>query len=579
MSQKSRHDEPSNGEQLLLWQLIRLGCQYREENGRWHSLPKDVMPTVKQMNKVIDQEKFTGFEARVEGQRKRVEESARALVLTLESEPVRVALENLRAAKDEKHLEYVAQLAEGLSGSHVGMRYMIKALQVDESPLPVLHPNQLASVPPPAPDALAASRVVVKSAGRIILNVLPALLNLESEEKFREFNRAFLAIFAPADVLDAVGGDDIRVQVDVARDWFSKHAAWFGEIKEATAVAVFVFDAIKVTAAVHKVLADPSAENVAGLAKASTELLSSAGKYGGVIGHTRMLASRQFLNILTRLNAIYDIAMGLGAAYRGLDAFTAGDYSVAVGEGMQFLGLTGGAVAAVYTVAAGAAAVPVLNVVVISGAVLAFAGGLMVSMTRDTGYEQWLQNCWFGTNWAKTPVGASPESPFYRAKRVDETPDMERQVSYWISMIHPVQLTIEKTASANVYTVQCDPFVNGPPLLAYRGSQVAIWRIDRMDTFPESYRAVRIYGPEPVEAVPALGGISIFGPGDDDRLRGWRGTIDMQTVLTDHWIEVQLTMPTARPGDLSAVLSPDMGGINLPLVSTTRAPVERSDNG
>ncbi|GAA3339457.1 hypothetical protein GCM10020358_23310 [Amorphoplanes nipponensis] len=110
-----RH-EPSNAEQLTLYQVIRQTVERRRPSGAWADMDDRIIPPADVLENVLDRDKYDAFGTQIETLRRRVEETGRALCELLGSNDL---AEELDAYSYEAQLDYLATLLDQLPASNV----------------------------------------------------------------------------------------------------------------------------------------------------------------------------------------------------------------------------------------------------------------------------------------------------------------------------------------------------------------------------------------------------------------------------------------------------------------------------
>jgi hypothetical protein len=566
--------DPSNGEQLLLWRLIDLTLTRRGKDGAWENLDDKIVPTVQVLNNVIDQAKYHAFESVVTSQRQAMENAALALVTLLDTAELRTEFNGL---PDVQRWEYAAQLADGLAGSNVGMLCLRKSVTADASPLPVIHPDQFTKSTLSWQTASSLARRAARAYAHAVLKVLPALLADEQSTAFRALGQDFVDRFFPEGV---VTGPSLEEKVSQAEEWLKSNQPWWASESLASGVQAG-FDVLNLGLAVFALASAPSTANLAAVARAASSLVSSASSWAKVaFGEESLLViSKSTSAVLADLNLVYDVWMGARALYASSEAARTGDYSVAVGQAMQGVGLATAAGVAAYTATiAGAALIPGLQLLALGALLLILAGIVIATYTVDSPFEQWLQNCWFGSNWASVTADEGPGTPMYRSRRVDGTPDIARQVSFWLSVFYPIRLKVTKGSNPTDVNLACEP------TLAFPQSQVNVWRIDDQGTItPGPFVQIPIYG-KPIDDLSDPRVVhTVTGTPPDERILDWIATFGSRDWsqgtsatfdMSGHWVEVEMTLPAGFAPELTAqIMGNSLPGFSFPLITRMQAKV------
>jgi hypothetical protein len=319
-----------------------------------------------------------------------------------------------------------------------------------------------------------------------------------------------------------------------------------------------VLDVANVVFASQKLYQDP--KNPAlylALSRAVSSLAGSASKVGESFEWQFLKRSKALKNTLTRYNAVYDIVMGAVAIYDTEQAVRTGDLSVALGQGMQAAGLFAGAYVALVTIGVTGAVAPPVALLAIAGLLLVLAGSAIVAFTQDTPYEQWLQNSWFGDNWALVDVDAAPGTPMWRTKLTDPVtgevyPDIGRQVSFWVSMFYPIDFKVTGDATF--------VYVTAKPKLAAPEALVNLSRIENeaVPVFPD-FHSFPVYSKPLNDTSDPNVTVTVEGTPPNQRVSQWTVRLDhgpwWPTIdLSRHWFEVEMT----PGGALSAALAEDV---------------------
>jgi hypothetical protein len=574
---------PSNAEKLFLWRLIDL-TRTRRARGVWKDVDSDFLPTVEAMDAVLDKDEYYGFEAQVLARRQNIEVAARELVQLLDSPEL---MREVNAHPDTSRLQYIAQLTEGLGESHVGMLYLRSAVTCsppdDPDLLPLVNPRQLTKTQETWRTVTDASGPAKEAAGaylHLLFQVMPAVFN--DKVAFDEVSLDFILRFVQEDRLVNAGSvqqamalaDDIILKdVDA---WVKANQPWWSTpgAKKLGASIGGIFDLISLGMAVSKLRENPSAANVAALLRALSALTASASTFGEHFARARFLVrSGQLINMLSAFNAVYDVAMAAVAFYDSSEAANKGDYSVAVGQAMQGVGLSVAAGASVYaTAAVGAAAIPGLQLLALAALVLVLGGALLSTYTADTPYETWLQNCWFGEDWDDVDLDEKPNTPMYRTKLQTESglqyPDIARQVSTWLSILFPVELEVTKRG---LYVhVRCKPVLAGPD------SIITVTRIDSDGLLPAPYTETLVYQRRLGDDTDPDVEVTVTGTSPLECVTEWRArfhcgswwpTFDLGT----RWFEVTITPSSPLAARLMDEIK---AGASLPFLIRARTEVK-----
>lgn len=550
-----RGSRPTHAEAVLLWRLIDLTRARRGKDGVWADVSEKVLPSSDQMNKVIDQEKFNKFRDEMLPMRQQIEAVATELVLLLETPELRT---ELNAYPDELRWGYAAQLGDGLAESGVGMLYLhktvVEPVPDDRRLLPALHTQQLTggslartTFTVDTPPVRRAARAYVT----LLTKVLPAVLASDLD-KFTEVSVDFILrsvavdeIASAATLKDKLEIADRLILQDVDA-WIEANKPWWAQtsmVRVSTGIAG-MFDVLNVGLAVAKFWDKPSPVTTAAVMRAVSSLIASASTVNEMFGLKFVVLSKSAKSYLTRFNAVYDVAMASIATYETWKAVHTGDYSVAAGQAMQAVGLAATAGISTYATLVGVAAViPGLQVLALVGFLLILGGTLLVEYTKDSRYEMWLGNSWFGINWSSVDVEESPETPMYRAKVRDangqDFPDIARQVSTWISIFYPIDLKV--THDATYVYVTCSPTLAAPE------AAVSLRRIeDEGLVLPGPFKDYLVYNralndTSDANIVPTLTGTPPL-----QQVTGWRARLDHGPWwptfdLHTHYFEVAMT--------------------------------------
>ena len=565
---------PSNAEQLLLWQLIDLTLKRRDKtkDGSWADVNAKVLPTVEEMNNVLNNDRFDRFGNEMRDKRQQIEDTAFELVNLLQAPDF---LTELNSYPYPQRWEYIGQLADRLGDSAVGLLYLrqgaIAQTPADLKLLPLLHPLQLTSAPrslswKTASEDVGLTRKAFRAYVFVFEKLMPAFAGKLNPGVFEEvFIDLIIRSVNDPRIEQAAAGERLTVINDlIMKDvdaWVKVNRPWWWE-KPAVVKLGFalqgVLDVANVVFASQKLSKDP--KNPAlylALSRAVSSLAGSAAKVGESFDWQFLKRSKAAKDALTRYNAVYDIVIGAVALYDTEQAVRTGDLSVALGQGMQAAGLFAGAYVGLVTIGVTGAIAPPLALLAIAGLLLVLAGSAIVTFTQDTPYEQWLQNSWFGDNWGLADVDANPGTPMWRTKVKDpvtgqEYPDIARQVSFWVSMFYPIDFKV--TGDATFVYVTCKPKLAAPDAL------VNLSRIENeaVPVFTD-FHSFPVYS-KPLNDTSDLNiAATLEGTPPNQHVAQWTARLDhgswWPTIDTSrHWFEVEMT----PAGALSAALAEDV---------------------
>ncbi|MFI7545693.1 hypothetical protein [Actinoplanes sp. NPDC049599] len=569
-------DNPSNAEQLTLYKLIQETIARRRDGGAWATMDKKVIPEPAALDRVLDRDKYDAFGATVMTRRLKVEKSAKELCDQLDSDDL---IAELEASSYEAQLAYLAELTDQLSASNVGMLFMRRSVNLDQSPLPVVHPDRITRDPinfliTDTPAARRAAKIYIHAS----LKMLPALVKDKNPDKLTALLVDFIGRYFPEDKVAAATLEEkfnkarawLVDNPDVWKDKFDKHgraAGWiqvFFEVADCAVKAKKIsdhVDARSIVAMIKAIVGTGSAILASPWERAQNFVTTDVGKrmkYG-----------------LSLLNAVMDVITACIAVYDAKEAYEDGDLSVAAGQAMQGVGLAAaGVIAGVDTVAsltgsvALGALVPGLQVIALAAVVAVLAGALLVAYTQDSPFESWLQNCWFGDRWDDVEPGAGPDKAWFKAKRVDGTPDIGRQVSTYLSVLFPLRLT----ATIGEHTPLLVS-LSSSPILAYADSQVDLWRLADNTGTDQGMRWTRVPVFNRSRTLGQVDDPRVFadlaGDPPDQRVIGWvasfgplvwsQGT-NAAFDMTERWVEMDVTIPARfAPQIVEAIGGSDRG--------------------
>ncbi|GAA3344722.1 hypothetical protein GCM10020358_49090 [Amorphoplanes nipponensis] len=470
--------EPSNAEQLTLYQVIRQTVERRRPSGAWADMDDRIIPPADVLENVLDRDKYDAFGTQIETLRRRVEETGRALCELLGSNDL---AEELDAYSYEAQLDYLATLLDQLPASNVGMLFIRKSIHLDQSPLPAVHPDRITRKPikfltSDLPGVRRAAKLWIHAA----MKMLPALVKDQKPDKLTGLLVDFIGRYFPDDLPAA---QDFEQRFANAKAYLRDHPdLWKSrfDLELAGRINMF-FEVVNVVVAVRKTADRPSFTTVLGLVKSITGLGSAAlsTKWERATTFVATDLGKAVKCGLAETNAVLDVITAAVEIYASAESYENGDLSVAAGHALQGVGLATGAViagvdAAATFLAADAvlAFIPGLQVIALGALVAVFVGALLVAYTEDTKFESWLQNSWFGNRWENVDAEAGPEDVWFRAKRVDGTPDIGRQLSTYLATLYPPHLTARIGEHTPLLVgVECKP------VLAYASSEVDLWRL------------------------------------------------------------------------------------------------------
>lgn len=551
--------EPPNADKLVLFKLITDTIRRREAGGEWEDVDEDLIPSADDLRGLLDTVKFNKFKLEVESRRKPVEDAALKLVTILKSEAL---LNELHRLPWDNQLEYCGQMLDQLAVSNVGLRYQRECLYAaPESPLPVAHVERLRQEPG---SFINTEAMVLRRASRFLaeyfLKLVPALISDVDYTKFLDATYEVLVKYFQTNgrsdtdlVLDVLTFEDKLDNLRLFHKNNPQHILEFG--KQVAASIYLVFEIANVYRAVLALKQDPSVRSKFALLRAVaglTSALSSAQQVLRLPTALKLSTSRMVgLNILI---AIYDLAIGAIDAH---EAWRTGDLSVAAGQVLQGVGLAGAAVASTWTALSVAGALspsaavnPVGGVLLTLGAILVtFTGTLLITYTQDPPMDQWFENNFFGSNWDDVEADESPGGILFMFKRVDDTPDIGRQVSAFLSMLYPIGLTAELGQIATKSVA-----VTLMPQLAYHESHIFVKRIADAGLFadPPRYTLVPLYMKPANVIADNVTFYSPTDPEDDENLMDWIRTfspLELSQGMNPNYdaagayLEVDITIP------------------------------------
>ncbi|GAB3443181.1 hypothetical protein GCM10027517_21310 [Phycicoccus ginsengisoli] len=576
---------PCNADQLLLYRIITESRDRRESSGIWADVPATAIPTVAQMNDVLDQTKMSLFAAQIEAVRHPVEQAGLALCDALDSTELRL---EVLAMPELQRLEYIAEIMTSLSSCNVGMLFMRRSICMDQSPLPVIHPDHLINSKLDLKGATAASRRAARAWAHVALKIIPAVVKDTTDTGFSRIVMDYLGRYFPDGEIVVSPGAKLEDTLVKARQLVADRAPWWLHAKGMGSVQL-LFDVINFSVASRAAWSDPSFSKNAALARALGSLVSSVSSVSKAFkGESYLLTlSKPVSAGLSIANAVYDAGMAVQAVYEARESYVHGDLSVAAGNTMAGVGLGASAIVATAVslseleiVAISAAVIPGLQVVALGALALILIGTIIATTTVDTPFEQWLQNGWFGNRWDSLDPEQSPDTPLYRTKTLGGTPDLGRQVSYWLSMLYPIELATSRSADgSNIVTLTCQP-----PWPVPADASLTLWRIDELGAIEHEYPQKLIYHGTAAEVsrdgvIPSTSGagpdvvvtqwLAQFGPMD------WSQETDPAFDMKGHWVELELTLTGGfDPGLTQGLLSgPEGPEWSFPLTTRIRTKV------
>lgn len=571
-----------NAHKLMLFKLIEATIARREPGGAWANEDEDVIPTAGDLREMLDETRFAQFRQEIERLRNPIEQAGLELTTILTSTDFLTELDNLPW---DEQLIYADRLADQLVSSNVCFLFLRQSVgSAPTTPLPLFSPERL--LKPPG-DFVRVNTPVVRRAGRIyadvFLKLAPAML---VDADYRTFSLAALDLFGryfPEDVLDALTFED---KVDDLRIFLKDNPTYLDRFGKPAAASIFVFlELVNVYLAIDMLKKDPGARTTFGVLRAVASLTTALSTAQSVLKLPTMfkLANSRIVGINV-LTAVYDLAI---AAIDSHSSWRTNDLSVAAGHALQGVGLAGAAAVSTWAALSAAGAVapsaalnPVAGALLTLGAlVVTFGGTFLIVYTQDPPVQRWFENNYFGSNWSSVDADEAPTDILFRWKRVDDSPNIPRQVSEYLSMFFPLRLQARQTESGSVVvTVQ--------PTLGYHESHVVVKRINDEGLFsdPPRYTLIPLYMKPANRIEDDVTACLPADPGDEQRLSDWIRTFtafelshqtDPDYDAEGDVIEVDLTIPDKFQPALSGIVMSSPGVMDqFPFVLRARVRVE-----
>jgi hypothetical protein len=556
-----------NADQFFLWKLIDETLKRRADGGAWAHVDKNFIPDIATLTKVLDASKFDAFGAQITKNRQPIEDSAKDLVTLLETEEL---LTEFNAYGDGWRWKYASDLLDGLADSHVGMAYLRRSVRMSAVLTPVIHPDQLIKNTKSFTGADGVQDFkTARDWLKFAFKLMPLLMADPDRQAFDEMSFEYIRRFFPTIVWQ--GAETLDDRVSLCQSWLNtqeSNRAWWTEAESVFGLASAVLEIVNVGVALYKYADKSNWANMAGFVKALASMTKTVSKFASAAyGEDYFLVlGKTAGKVVTRFAAFYDVVTAAVELFASADSIHTGDYSVAAGHALQGVGLALGAADAVGLLSV-FLTVPGVQIVAVAALAAVVIGYLLVEYTKDSLFETWLQNCWFGNGWPDLKVNEGPGTPMFRTMNPDHTPNLGRQICYWYSIFNPMRLTCQWTFDGKI-EVQCRP------TLAYQGSYVTVNRVDD-DEGP--WDSTQFYANDVDATGPGIHRLYSTQPGDD-HLTIWIGTFgpDRWSLgrganydLSGKWIEVEMTMPIDKADEATrAVLGQHID--SLPVVTRAR---------
>ncbi|HSH59193.1 MAG TPA: hypothetical protein VK988_06025 [Acidimicrobiales bacterium] len=536
---------PTNASKLVLWQLIEDTIEKRRKpGGAWADA--DELPSAETLKALLG-ETYQDFRLEVKALRDPIEATAHGLITILDSVELRAELDGLPHADQ---VRYINTFLHQLSSSNVGMLYLRRSVCISAQPplLPIFHPSRAFTdvfLEDVVPNARRTSRLITQ----IFFKLLPAAT--ADREILHRLSRPYLTMVLDPNIF-TTQTIDIRLLVKerdkaLKAQWDAYKAKWGTR----AALVTSVFEVATAVIAFQDIRDDPSPKNNLRFGRALVGVAAAVeSAQREIYAHAEDLlapATRRLIAFNSMI-VVLDIVI---AARDGWDAWETGDVSVAAGNALQGVGSVAG------TVASSALAlklvptlyVPVLNKVVVASFAVALVGTAVITFTADPPMETWFECNYFGSNWDGVDGDETPLDPRFGFLDdwIDE-PNLERQISEYLSMLYPIGLTVERyegQAGAIKVTLR--------PSLAYHESEVVVARIDDRGwgSDPPRFVMSTLYSNK-INVIPDIA-TSHWprNPGDDDVLQEWSTIFLAEELPAGSHVEVSVKVPPETVPSLS----------------------------
>lgn len=575
--------EPENALCLILFKLINETIKRRDPGGAWFNVEEKYIPTSADLKESLDSDKYNGFKQQIETLRIPIEEAALALVSILQSDKFLAEMDKLPY---DEQLLYASKLADHLAVSNVGLFYLRSCINAPlQSPMPLFLPDRLLKKEgsfssSDFPIMRRASRVYAE----VFIKLAPALISDANYTKFSDAALDFIAKYFPDDVLNAL---TLEEKISDIKQYLKNNPLYLERYGQPVAATIFVFfEIVNVYLAFRKVQDDPSIRGTLGFLRAIASLTSALSSAQKVFQRFQILSLSNSqvigLNVIT---GIYDVIIGMVDSH---NAWRTGDISVAAGNVLQGVGLasaaaisTWSALTAAEVLAPSAGLNPLAGSLLTLGAFLTtFTGTFIIVYTKDSPFERWIKNNYFGEHWNDVAPDEGPQDVLFGFKYVDGHPNLARQISEYLSMFYPVKLSATRGASHSV-------MVSLQPELAYHESSIIVKRIaDRGELSSQPrYVSVPLYM-KPANAIDDKAYALPAIPRESDKLSDWIRPFSPDELSQDTnpnfdptgmYLEVDVSIPDKlQPALGSIVLDHPQSDIlsNFPFLLRARVRVE-----
>ncbi len=463
----------TNADKVVLHKLISDTIKRRQPNGAWKNIDEDIIPTADELWDMLDTNRFYSFKAKVDVLRGRIEDRALELIKIVDSDQFLVEFEQLPY---DDQLEYMAELIDGLPLTEVGMTYLVQVFgKPDTSPLPVFHPTRLIA---PVGNFFSDNFPIMSQAGRVYvtawLQLAPPLMAQKTAAEFAELVRVVVGRYYDPAQTFVVTGTDLDELLKRIRD-FEAHnnSIYIRELYGARVAASLgiLIEFVNVYLVFDTLRKNPNERNTFGLMQALASAASALDSAQKVLNlHSAFKLSRGATIGLNLVGGLYDVIIN---AVDGYEAWRTNDLSVAVGHGLQAVGLaTAAGVAIAGAISAGEAGAMGGPYLAAGAAVLTFCGILLVQLTQDAPIERWFENNYFGINNNNLLVPEAVGDVRFRWKENDGSQNLARQISEFISMLYPLRLKLLTSTSHLTFQIE--------PTLAYHESEIFVFRVEEI---------------------------------------------------------------------------------------------------